>query len=133
MNMLPYAISSSSKIRNYVDDIISLYRPKEFNSLNTHQKDWFSNLCLEAFDYDTEVILSTEANQSVIKYLLSQDKSSEINLQKQLRECLYERFEEYFDLLLEENYTHRFNESMYDEGFSPFFNQETGEILEWIR
>lgn len=110
MNILPKELYNK-EVTSFINEMISFQDATTFSSLDELYQDQFSSLCIKAFGSDAvDIILSNEATQLLMRYLLSHDKDDSIEIMKELKKSAHENFSYYFDELISDERHLRRNE-----------------------
>jgi len=121
----------TKEISSFIDEMISYEDAKDFDSLDEIHQDKFVALCIRAFGCDVDIVLGSEGNSLLVKYLLSYDHDEEIEIMKALKESAREQFSWYFDEMLDEEKHDRYCDSMYEAGRRQIIDSTNGEAR-WI-
>lgn len=121
----------SKAIAFYIKQLVSIENVTDFYSLDDSEQDHLVSLGITALNGDIDIVMSTDANHLLAKYLLSHDHDDEIELSHALKEAAHEKFAGWFDCLIKEQVKNNKLDQLFDAGKRPFVDKNTGETL-WI-
>lgn len=114
-------------IGRYIKDTIFFDNAKDFDSLDSIDKDYLVGLGLQALGGDVDLILGSDANHHFSKYLLTFDPDSKIELMKSILEIAHEKFSPYFNEMFSDVREEILSELLYD-GKRRHIDQSNGEV-----
>jgi hypothetical protein len=104
---------------------------KTFQSLDDHEKSTLAAYIIHALGDDASDLLADKENLShFIKFLRSSSKEDAYEFADHLRQIVTNTYSKQLEKLFDEVNALAHSEKMYEAGFYPYKNQQTGET-EW--
>lgn len=100
MQSYQYNLVSNKEISSFINEVAIDKKITDFYSLSEDYQDKFTALCIRAFGCDVDIVIGSDANNHLVKYLFTADKDEAFELLEKVKESARDHVSHYFDTLL---------------------------------
>lgn len=117
------------EIQKIITDLVLEDCVKDYDSVKYIHKKKLTALALHAYGYDVELVLGSDFNKYLSKFLLTNDECEKIEMMNNLIDEAIEKFSYDFDQLIQEKISDIKSEENYERGLLQIKDRQTGETV----